>query len=223
MPLQCEALSHRGVGQLLETVEDVRMFANADLKVLGVVATMFDGRTRHARQVLDEVGTRYGLTVLRPSGPQVGAVRRGAGRGPVDPPARARARPVPTPTGRWPGRSASCWPRADRGHRRNPKPRRNLKANGARPAGDPLGKRALFWIARSSMGTGPLLGAGPYWRRVKRRTGRRSTPTWSSAAARSSVTCSACGAVSPDRRPRLPHLPAADSATGCPAGGSATA
>jgi chromosome partitioning protein len=66
VPLQCEALSHRGVGQLLETVEDVRMFANADLQVLGVVATMFDGRTRHARQVLDEVGTRYGLTVFGP-------------------------------------------------------------------------------------------------------------------------------------------------------------
>jgi chromosome partitioning protein len=70
VPLQCEALSHRGVGQLLETVEDVRMFANADLQVLGVVATMFDGRTRHARQVLDEVGTRYGLTVFDPPVPK---------------------------------------------------------------------------------------------------------------------------------------------------------
>ena len=70
VPVQCEALSHRGVGQLLETVEDVRMFANADLQVLGVVATMFDGRTRHARQVLDEVGTRYGLTVFDPPVPK---------------------------------------------------------------------------------------------------------------------------------------------------------
>ncbi len=70
VPLQCEALSHRGVGQLLETVEDVRTFANADLQVLGVVATMFDGRTRHARQVLDEVGTRYGLTVFDPPVPK---------------------------------------------------------------------------------------------------------------------------------------------------------
>ena len=66
IPLQCEALSHRGVGQLLETVDDVRMFANADLEVRGVVATMYDERTRHGRAVLDDVKTRYGLTVLDP-------------------------------------------------------------------------------------------------------------------------------------------------------------
>ena len=30
IPLQCEALSHRGVGQLLETIEDVRAFANSE-------------------------------------------------------------------------------------------------------------------------------------------------------------------------------------------------
>jgi chromosome partitioning protein len=64
IPLQCEALSHRGVGQLLETIDDVRNFANADLRVLGVVVTMFDGRTRHSRQVLDEVKLRHDLTVL---------------------------------------------------------------------------------------------------------------------------------------------------------------
>ena len=48
IPLQCEALSHRGVGQLLETIEDVRQFANERLRVLGVIPTMYDGRTTHA-------------------------------------------------------------------------------------------------------------------------------------------------------------------------------
>jgi chromosome partitioning protein len=66
VPLQCEALSHRGVGQLLETIDDVRMFANARLAVRGVVATMYDERTRHGRQVLDDVRDRYGLEVLEP-------------------------------------------------------------------------------------------------------------------------------------------------------------
>jgi chromosome partitioning protein len=70
IPLQCEALSHRGVGQLLETIEDVRAFANARLRVLGVVATMYDGRTRHARRVLDDVHTRYALRVLDPPVPK---------------------------------------------------------------------------------------------------------------------------------------------------------
>lgn len=66
VPLQCETLSHRGVGQLLDTIEDVRTFANADVVVRGVIATMFDERTRHARQVLADVQERYDLTVLDP-------------------------------------------------------------------------------------------------------------------------------------------------------------
>jgi chromosome partitioning protein len=70
IPLQCEALSHRGVGQLLETIEDVKTFANADLRVLGVLPTMYDGRTRHSRQILDEVHDRYGLRVFDPPVPK---------------------------------------------------------------------------------------------------------------------------------------------------------
>lgn len=66
VPLQCEALSHRGVGQLLETVEDVKMFANADLTVRGVIATMYDGRTVHGRTVLEDMGKRYGLELIGP-------------------------------------------------------------------------------------------------------------------------------------------------------------
>ena len=66
IPLQCEALSHRGVGQLLETIEDVRTFANAELTVRGVIATMYDDRTRHARHIIEEVEARYSLSVLQP-------------------------------------------------------------------------------------------------------------------------------------------------------------
>jgi chromosome partitioning protein len=67
IPLQCEALSHRGVGQLLETLEDIRHFTNPELTVIGIVPTMYDGRSRHARAVLDDVGTRYGVRVLEPA------------------------------------------------------------------------------------------------------------------------------------------------------------
>lgn len=66
IPLQCEALSHRGVGQLLETLDDIRHFTNPDLKVLGLIPTLYDGRTRHAQQVLADVGARYGVDVLEP-------------------------------------------------------------------------------------------------------------------------------------------------------------
>ncbi len=70
VPLQCEALSHRGVGQLLETIEDVRQFANEKLRVLGVIPTMYDSRTTHARQVLAEVEERYGLPMFEPPVPK---------------------------------------------------------------------------------------------------------------------------------------------------------
>jgi len=66
IPLQCEALSHRGVGQLIETLADIRHFTNPDLDVFGVIPTMYDGRSLHARRVLRDVGDRYGVPVLEP-------------------------------------------------------------------------------------------------------------------------------------------------------------
>ena len=69
-PLQCETLSERGVGQLLETIEDVRSYTNPDVKVAGVVATMYDGRTNLSKQVLESVPDRYGLDVLPPPIPK---------------------------------------------------------------------------------------------------------------------------------------------------------
>ena len=67
IPLQCETLSYRGVGQLLATVADVRRFTNPALSVLGVLPTLFDGRTNHSRTVLADVSSRYGLAVLGPA------------------------------------------------------------------------------------------------------------------------------------------------------------
>lgn len=70
VPLQCETLSHRGVGQLLETIDDVRSYTNPELRVRGVVATMFDSRTNLARRVIADVESSYGLTVLQPPVPK---------------------------------------------------------------------------------------------------------------------------------------------------------
>lgn len=67
IPLQCEALSHRGVGQLVETLADIRHFTNPNLTITGVIPTMYDGRSRHAREVLADVGSRYDLPVLEPA------------------------------------------------------------------------------------------------------------------------------------------------------------
>ncbi len=70
IPLQCETLSHRGVGHLLDTVREVQKRTNRDLEVLGVLPTLFDGRTNHSRAVLDDVSGRYGLEVLEPPIPK---------------------------------------------------------------------------------------------------------------------------------------------------------
>jgi chromosome partitioning protein len=66
IPLQCETLSHRGVGQLLDTVADVRRLTNSQLVVLGVLPTLYDGRTTHSRAVLTDVADRFGIPVLDP-------------------------------------------------------------------------------------------------------------------------------------------------------------
>ncbi|HEX4862593.1 MAG TPA: ParA family protein, partial [Acidimicrobiales bacterium] len=81
IPLQCETLSHRGVGQLLETVDDVRSFTNPDLKVAGVVPTMFDGRTRLAQETLASVTTTYTLEVFEPPIPKSVRVAEAPGGG----------------------------------------------------------------------------------------------------------------------------------------------
>jgi chromosome partitioning protein len=70
IPLQCETLSHRGVGQLLETIADVRAYTKPDLVVLGAVPTMFDRRSRHPREIAADVHTRYGIRVLEPAVPR---------------------------------------------------------------------------------------------------------------------------------------------------------
>jgi chromosome partitioning protein len=70
IPLQCETLSHRGVGQLLDTVHDVRRFTNRKLEVWGVLPTLYDGRTNHARAVLENISETYELEVIEPSIPK---------------------------------------------------------------------------------------------------------------------------------------------------------
>lgn len=70
IPLQCETLAHRGVGQLLDTIHDVQRLTNPGLEVLGVLPTLYDGRTNHARAVLETIADTYALTVLTPAIPK---------------------------------------------------------------------------------------------------------------------------------------------------------
>jgi chromosome partitioning protein len=55
------------VGQLLATIEDVRRLTNRSLEITGILPTMFDSRTAHSSEVLEDVGRRYKLPVFSPA------------------------------------------------------------------------------------------------------------------------------------------------------------
>ena len=66
VPMHCETLSHRGLGQLLETIAEVKEYTNPDLRVLGVLPVMFDGQYEHERAILNDINRTYGLRVWAP-------------------------------------------------------------------------------------------------------------------------------------------------------------
>ena len=55
IPIQCEYYALEGLEQLLRTVELVRGHLNAELRISTILLTMYDGRTRLATQVADDV------------------------------------------------------------------------------------------------------------------------------------------------------------------------
>jgi chromosome partitioning protein len=64
LPIQCEYYALEGLSQLLRTVDMVRTHLNPTLAVSAILLTMYDGRTRLASQVADEVRTHFGTQVL---------------------------------------------------------------------------------------------------------------------------------------------------------------
>ena len=55
IPIQCEFYALEGVSQLMSTIDIVRRNMNPDLKIEGVILSMFDGRTNLSIQVVEEV------------------------------------------------------------------------------------------------------------------------------------------------------------------------
>jgi|SRR5687768_3864862 chromosome partitioning protein len=62
IPVQCEYMALEGLSRLMETLELVKRNLNPKLEVLGLVLTMFDGRTRLAQQVVEEVRGHFPQT-----------------------------------------------------------------------------------------------------------------------------------------------------------------
>jgi chromosome partitioning protein len=55
VPLECEFFALRGLAMLTDTISKVQDRLNPKLEIVGILGTMFDGRTTHAREVLDRV------------------------------------------------------------------------------------------------------------------------------------------------------------------------
>jgi chromosome partitioning protein len=64
VPLECEFFALRGVALLVETIEKVKERLNPRLEIEGILATMFDVRTVHGREVMARVLEAFGDRVF---------------------------------------------------------------------------------------------------------------------------------------------------------------
>lgn len=55
IPLQCEYLALRGMRVLMETIDKVKSRLNPRLKLIGILGTMYNTRTLHSQEVLEEI------------------------------------------------------------------------------------------------------------------------------------------------------------------------
>ena len=64
IPLQCEYLALRGMRSLLETIEKVKAKLNPHLEIRGILGTMYNARTLHAQEVMEEIRSIFGDKVF---------------------------------------------------------------------------------------------------------------------------------------------------------------
>jgi chromosome partitioning protein len=65
VPVQCEYLSMRGLVQLQNTLQMIRENLNPDVELEGIVATMLDSRTVHAKEAVEILEENFGDLVFK--------------------------------------------------------------------------------------------------------------------------------------------------------------
>jgi chromosome partitioning protein len=64
VPVQCEYLSLRGLVQLENTLSMIRENLNPEVKIIGILPTMFDGRTLHSKEAVEILTENFGPLVF---------------------------------------------------------------------------------------------------------------------------------------------------------------
>jgi len=64
IPVQCEYFALEGLGKLLNTIKIVQTRINTELKIEGILMTMYDGRLRLSNQVVEEIKNHFGEMVF---------------------------------------------------------------------------------------------------------------------------------------------------------------
>lgn len=66
IPVKTDYLSYRGITQLMDTIDTIKLLTNPDLQVYGVVATYYEKRTKNSNVILAELEREYNLIGIIP-------------------------------------------------------------------------------------------------------------------------------------------------------------
>ncbi len=114
VPIQCEYFALEGLSKIVGLIEQVKASgANPNLRIGGIVMTMFDGRTNLSNQVVGEVKKHFEATIYQTCIPALGAAGRGAELWPDDIRIRAARRGGGGPIGNSPTNSSAGRSRQD--------------------------------------------------------------------------------------------------------------
>jgi chromosome partitioning protein len=64
IPVQCDFLAAKAIALLLDSIERIRSKLSPTLRVLGILPTMYNARTLHAQEVLDELRATFNVPVF---------------------------------------------------------------------------------------------------------------------------------------------------------------
>ena len=64
LPIQCEFFALEGLSQMMNTVKLVKTYCNPSISIVGVILTMYDGRSKLSRGVLEEIKKFFGDKVF---------------------------------------------------------------------------------------------------------------------------------------------------------------